>query len=64
MLDAGLLFISYQKDPSQFEHLQTRLGASDTLNEYISHVSSGIFFIPLAPQEGSYIGERMFKASS
>ncbi|MDJ6542404.1 iron uptake transporter deferrochelatase/peroxidase subunit [Salmonella enterica] len=64
MLDAGLLFISYQKDPAQFEHLQTRLGASDALNEYISHIGSGIFFIPPAPQEGSYIGEGMFKASS
>lgn len=61
MLDAGLLFISYQKDPAQFEHLQTRLGASDALNEYISHIGSGIFFIPPAPQEGSFIGEGMFK---
>lgn len=61
MLDAGLLFISYQKDPAQFEHLQTRLGASDALNEYISHIGSGIFFIPPAPQEGSFVGEGMFK---
>lgn len=61
MLDAGLLFISYQKDPAQFEQLQTRLGASDALNEYISHIGSGIFFIPPAPQKGSFIGEEMFK---
>ncbi|WJV56155.1 Dyp-type peroxidase [Prodigiosinella aquatilis] len=43
-LDAGLLFISYQKDPAQFEKLQTKLGASDAMNEYISHIGSGIFF--------------------
>jgi deferrochelatase/peroxidase EfeB len=60
LLDAGLLFVSYQNDPAHFEALQTKLGASDALNEYISHVGSGIFFVPPAPQEGSYIGEEMF----
>ncbi len=60
MLDAGLLFISYQKDPAAFETLQTRLGASDLLNEYISHIGSGVFFVPPAPQEGGYIGQALF----
>ncbi|HTI02215.1 MAG TPA: iron uptake transporter deferrochelatase/peroxidase subunit [Acidisoma sp.] len=60
LLDAGLLFLSYQKDPAQFETLQTKLGASDALNEYIAHIGSGIFFVPPAPQEGSYIAEQMF----
>ncbi|EKC2495406.1 deferrochelatase/peroxidase EfeB [Salmonella enterica] len=60
VLDSGLLFISYQKDPAQFETLQSRLGASDALNEYISHTGSGIFFVPPAPREGSYVGEGMF----
>lgn len=60
LLDAGLLFISYQKSPEQFEALQTRLGASDALNEYISHIGSGIFFVPPAPCEGSYIAAEMF----
>lgn len=60
LLDAGLLFISYQNDPAHFEALQTKLGASDRLNEYISHIGSAIFFVPPAPQEGSYIGEPMF----
>jgi deferrochelatase/peroxidase EfeB len=61
-LDAGLLFISYQNDPAHFEHLQSRLGASDQLNEYISHIGSGVFFVPPAPSRGSYIGEPMFAA--
>jgi deferrochelatase/peroxidase EfeB len=60
LLDAGLLFISYQNDPAHFEALQTRLGASDALNEYIAHIGSAIFFIPPAPQEGTYIGQPMF----
>lgn len=37
LLDAGLLFISYQNDPAHFEMLQAKLGASDALNEYITH---------------------------
>jgi deferrochelatase/peroxidase EfeB len=60
VLDAGLLFIAYQNDPAHFERLQTRLGASDLLNEYITHIGSAIFFVPPAPQEGSYIAAQMF----
>ncbi|UDY22719.1 iron uptake transporter deferrochelatase/peroxidase subunit [Nocardioides sp. Kera G14] len=59
-LDAGLLFISYQKDPQQFITLQQRLGSSDLLNEYIRHVGSGLFAIPPAPKVGHYIGESLF----
>ena len=59
-LDAGLLFISYQSDPAHFERLQTKLGAADRLNEYITHIGSAIFFVPPAPQEGSYIAAQMF----
>lgn len=59
-LDVGLLFISYQNDPAHFEALQGKLGAADALNEYISHIGSAIFFVPPAPQEGSYIAEAMF----
>ncbi|HEX3984434.1 MAG TPA: deferrochelatase/peroxidase EfeB, partial [Acidisoma sp.] len=59
-LDAGLIFIAYQNDPAHFEALQTKLGASDALNEYIAHIGSGIFFVPPAPKEGSYIAQEMF----
>jgi deferrochelatase/peroxidase EfeB len=59
-LDAGLFFMSYQNDPAHFEQLQTKLGASDALNEYISHIGSGIFFVPPAPKEGNYIAQDMF----
>jgi len=59
-LDAGLLFISYQNDPAHFETLQRRLGASDALNEYITHIGSGIFFVPPAPQQGAYLAKAIF----
>ncbi|MFI5914553.1 iron uptake transporter deferrochelatase/peroxidase subunit [Dactylosporangium sp. NPDC051541] len=46
-LDAGLFFIAYQRDPrKQFVPIQTRLARQDALNEYIRHVSSGLFACP------------------
>jgi len=59
-LNAGLLFISYQKDPQHFVRLQNRLGAHDLLNEYIRHIGSAIFAVPPAPAEGHYIGQSLF----
>ena len=59
-LDAGLLFIAYMHDPKSFITLQTKLGSSDNLNEYISHVGSGIFAIPPAPRKGHYVAEELF----
>jgi deferrochelatase/peroxidase EfeB len=46
LLDAGLFFIAFQRDPErQFIALQRRLGADDALNEYIQHTGSGLFAI-------------------
>ncbi len=59
-LNAGLLFISYQKDPRDFIRLQNRLGAHDLLNEYVRHIGSAIFAVPPAPAEGHYLGQSLF----
>jgi deferrochelatase/peroxidase EfeB len=59
-LDAGLLFIAYMNDPGHFVTLQTKLGSSDLLNEYISHIGSAIFAVPPAPKQGGYLAERLF----
>ncbi len=46
-LDAGLFFIAYQRDPRrQFVPIQTRLARNDAMNEYLRHVSSGLFACP------------------
>jgi deferrochelatase/peroxidase EfeB len=46
-LDAGLFFIAYQRDPrKQFVPIQTRLARQDLMNEYLRHVSSGLFACP------------------
>ena len=45
-LDAGLFFLSFQRDPAQFITVQRSLAGHDALNEYIKHVGSAIFAIP------------------
>jgi deferrochelatase/peroxidase EfeB len=59
-LDAGLFFISFQRDPQQFFHLQQRLAHTDALNEYISHTGSAIFACPPGTGTGGYVGAGLF----
>ena len=63
-LDAGLFFISFQRDPhKQFVPLQQRLAANDRLNEYIRHTSSALFACPPGATEGGFVGEHLFAGS-
>ncbi|MFF0309202.1 iron uptake transporter deferrochelatase/peroxidase subunit [Streptosporangium sp. NPDC004379] len=61
-LDAGLFFIAYQRDPrKQFVPIQTSLAKADSLNEYIKHVSSGLFACPPGVRDaGDYWGRELF----
>jgi deferrochelatase/peroxidase EfeB len=59
-LDAGLFFISYQRDVGQFDLIQQRLAAEDRLNEYITHVGSAVFVCPPGARQGGYVGETLF----
>ncbi|MGH8791352.1 MAG: iron uptake transporter deferrochelatase/peroxidase subunit [Stackebrandtia sp.] len=46
-LDSGLFFIAYQRDPHRaFVPVQQALAEADVLNEYIKHISSGVFACP------------------
>lgn len=58
-LDAGLFFLSYQRDPAQFISLQRQL-STDLMNEYIRHVGSGIWAVPRGATPGSYVGAQLF----
>lgn len=58
--DAGLMFISFQKDPEQFIEIQNSLGRLDKLNEYITHRGSAIFACFPGVEKGSYLGEALF----
>ncbi|MDQ3375866.1 MAG: iron uptake transporter deferrochelatase/peroxidase subunit [Actinomycetota bacterium] len=61
-LDAGLFFISFQRDPhKQFVPLQQRLAANDRLNEYIRHTASALFACPPGAHESGYVGEALLE---
>lgn len=59
-MDAGLFFISFQRDPQQFIRTQLRLADSDALNRHIVHTSSAIFACPPGTRSGGFIGEGLF----
>ena len=60
-LNAGLFFISFQRDPEkQFVPIQLALSRNDLMNEYVRYVGSAIFAVPPGAQSGSFIGAGMF----
>ena len=59
--DAGLLFIAFQKDPDRFVKIQTNLGADDKMNEYVTHIGSGLFACFGGVKKGGYIGQDLFE---
>ena len=63
-LDAGLFFISFQRDAhKQFVPLQERLAANDRLNEYIRHTASALFACPPGAGEVGYVGEALLEGA-
>jgi deferrochelatase/peroxidase EfeB len=62
-LDAGLFFLSFQRDPDAFVRVQRRLGSTDALNEYIKHVGSGVWAIPPGARRGGWVGETLLAPS-
>ena len=61
LIDAGLMFIAFQRDPRrQFVPMQTRLDADDALNEYIVHNGSGVFaMVPGVTDGNDYWGRTL-----
>lgn len=60
-LDAGLLFVCFNRDPrKQFIPMQQKLASADLLNEYITHIGSGLFACLPGASKGGYIGETLF----
>ncbi len=61
-LAAGLFFVAFQKNPhTQFKVLQTKLGSSDLMNEYIAHIGGGVWACPPGVSEaGDWFGRSLF----
>ncbi|GAB2488516.1 Dyp-type peroxidase [Jatrophihabitans fulvus] len=62
LLDAGLFFIAFQKDPrKQFVPIQRMLGRSDLMNEYVRHTGSGLWACPPGVRgPGDWWGKSLF----
>jgi deferrochelatase/peroxidase EfeB len=60
-IDAGLFFISFQRDPRrQFVPVQQRLSESDALSRHLLHTSSAVFACPPGCKPGGFVGEGLF----
>jgi deferrochelatase/peroxidase EfeB len=60
-IDAGLVFICFQRDPQrQFIPLQRRLADSDALSRHTLHTASAIFACPPGTKLGGFVGEGLF----
>ena len=64
MYDAGLFFVAYQRDPrTGFIRIYETMAKLDALNQYTTHVGSGLFACPGGAREGEFIGQRLFDAA-
>ncbi len=62
MLDAGLLFVCYQRDPREgFIRLFGPMSKLDMMNQFTTHVGGGVFACPGGVRPGEFIGQRMFE---
>lgn len=59
--DAGLMFISYQRDPrTGFVKVFDKMSKFDMMNQFVTHVGGGLFACPPGAKEGGYIGQPLF----
>jgi deferrochelatase/peroxidase EfeB len=62
--DAGLFFIAYQRDPQQgFIKIFEPRSKLDALNQFTTHVGSGLFVCPGGVRKGGFIEEGLFEGS-
>ena len=61
MYDAGLFFVSYQRDPrTGFIKIFENMAKLDALNQFTTHNGSALFACPAGIGEGGFIGEGLF----
>ncbi len=59
-MEAGLFFISYQRNPQQFINIQKNLARHDVLNEYIQHTGSGVWACPPGLSDSQTWADHLF----
>jgi deferrochelatase/peroxidase EfeB len=61
--DAGLFFIAYQRDPrTGFIKIFDKVAKLDMMNQFVTHVGSGLFACPRGVAKSEFIGQGLFKA--
>ncbi|MFD2728763.1 iron uptake transporter deferrochelatase/peroxidase subunit [Enterococcus camelliae] len=62
-IDAGLLFISFMKDPfKQYVPMLKIMGEKDALNEYTKPIGNGLYACQKGLSKGEYFGQQLFQA--
>jgi deferrochelatase/peroxidase EfeB len=62
--DSGLLFQCYQRDPrTGFAKIFEKMAKFDMLNQFTTHIGSGVFACPPAAKPGEYIGQALFQTA-
>jgi deferrochelatase/peroxidase EfeB len=61
--DAGLFFVCYQSDPGTgFIKIFERVSKFDMMNQFATHVGSGMFACPGGIRRGEFVGQRLFRS--
>jgi dye decolorizing peroxidase len=61
--DAGLLFISFQREIESFNVIQRALAENDSLNMWTKHIGSSLYVIPGGAKPGEWIGQELLTVS-
>ena len=62
-LDAGLLFVCYQRDPrTGFIRIFDRMSKFDMMNQFVTHVGGGMFAVPRGVAQGRYVGQELLES--
>jgi deferrochelatase/peroxidase EfeB len=62
--DAGLFFVCCQRDPrTGFIKIFENMAKFDMMNQFVTHVGSGLFACPKGIAKGEYIGQRLFESA-
>jgi deferrochelatase/peroxidase EfeB len=62
-LDAGLLFVCYQRDPrTGFIKIFDRMSKFGMMNQFVTHIGGGLFACPGGVAPGRYLGQALFEA--
>jgi deferrochelatase/peroxidase EfeB len=61
-LDAGLLFVCYQRDPrTGFIKIFDKMSKFDMMNQFVTHVGGGLFACPAGVREGGYLAQALLE---